>query len=389
MNFQTIQGVTKSNLCIMKERVLMRKIMISPSKYVQGKNVLHSLGEWVENFGKKALLVASKQDLSYVEQDLQSAQNKIPFQVVYGDFGGECTSKEIERLRKIVAEQGCDVIIGLGGGKALDTAKATSHFENLPVIIVPTIASTDAPCSSLAVIYTEEGAFESYLFFKNNPNLVLVDTQIIAKAPVRFLVAGMGDALSTYFEARSCAQSRAKNIPGGLSTQLAIAAAELCYQTLLKESTKAKAACECGVVTEALENIVEANILLSGIGFESSGLAAAHAVHNGLTALDETHHYFHGEKVAFGVLVHLLLENASIEEIQNVLAYCHEVGLPIHLGHLGITDKSEDKLMAVAKLACAEGETIHNMPFEVTVENVYAAIMAADRMGVEYEKNNQ
>lgn len=353
----------------------MKRILIAPSKYVQGSGVLSNLNDILKDYGSKALLVASENDLMYVKDDLGQ------FNYVQTHFGGECTQAEITRLRALMTENGCDVVIGLGGGKALDTAKAISHFEGCPVIVVPTIASTDAPCSSLAVIYSEEGAFESYLFFKKNPDLVLVDSHVIAKAPVRFLVAGMGDALSTYFEARSCARAFAKNIPGGNSTKAALAVAKLCYETLLEDSIKAKAACERNVVTTALENIIEANILLSGLGFESSGLAAAHAVHNGLTALDETHHYFHGEKVAFGVLVHLVLENSPLEEINTVIRYCKSVGLPTTLKQLGVEDVTHEKIMSVAMLATADGETIHNMPFAVTAESVYAAIMTADQLG--------
>lgn len=359
----------------------MKKILISPSKYVQSKGAIKELTKIVSEYGKKALLVSSSADLSYVQKALDEAQQNYPLEFVLTAFRGECSNVEIERLRTLSKAHGCDVIIGLGGGKSLDTAKAIAHYDHLPVIVVPTIASTDAPCSSLAVIYTEEGAFESYMFFKTNPNLVLVDTDVIAKAPVRFLVAGMGDALSTYFEARACARSFADNIPGGKSTKLAIAAAKLCYETLLEDSLKAKAACEANVVTQALENIIEANILLSGMGFESSGLAAAHAVHNGLTALEETHHCFHGEKVAFGVLVHLVLENAPKAELEEVLAYCKSVGLPTTLEALGVKEVTDEKVMAVAELACAEGETIHNMPFKVTAEDVYAAIYAANRLG--------
>jgi len=359
----------------------MKKVLISPSRYVQGENELGNLGQFVSSFGKSALLIAHKDDLARVQKTIDTALTQTPFVITYGDFKGECTIKEIERLREICSENDCKVIIGLGGGKALDTAKAVSHFEGRPVIVVPTIASTDAPCSSLAVIYTEQGTFDQYMFFKKNPDLVLADTAIIARAPTRFLVAGMGDALSTYFEARSCQRSFANNIPGGKSTMAALAVARLCYETLLEDSVKAKAACDANVVTTALENIVEANILLSGLGFESSGLAAAHAIHNGLTVLDETHHFFHGEKVAFGTIVHLVLENAPTSELNTVIAYCKSVGLPTCLKDLGITEVTAEKIMAVAKGATAEGETIHNMPFPVTAENVFAAILAADKLG--------
>lgn len=359
----------------------MKKVLISPSKYLQGNRELSNLGTYVKDFGQTALLVASQEDQERVQAFLDESLNRESYNLVYGEFNAECTKKEIARLGKVFKENNCDVVIGLGGGKALDTAKAVSHFEKKPVIIVPTIASTDAPCSSLAIIYTEGGEFEEYMFLKSNPNLVLVDTGIIAKAPTRFLVAGMGDALSTYFEARSCIKAFADNMSAGKSTKAAGAIAKLCYETLLEDSVKAKAACDRNVVTPALENIVEANILLSGLGFESSGLAAAHAIHNGLTVLEETHHYFHGEKVSFGTIVHLVLENAPSEELNTVIDYCKSVGLPVCLKDLGITDVTPEKIMAVAEASTAEGETIHNMPFVVTAEDVYAAIMAADKIG--------
>ncbi len=359
----------------------MKKIFISPSKYVQDNGALEDLGEYVLAYGKKALLVASADDQGRVQSILDVAVKRNNFELVYGGFSQECTNEEVERLIVLCKEKGCEVIIGLGGGKALDTAKAVSHSEEIPVITVPTIASTDAPCSSLSVVYNEKGEFQEYRFYRSNPNLVLVDTGIIAKAPTRFLIAGMGDALSTYFEARACARSFAHNIPGGKSTKLAVAAARLCYDTLLEDSLKAVAASDSNVVTQALENIIEANTLLSGMGFESSGLAAAHAIHNGLTALEETHSYFHGEKVSFGTIVHLVLENAPKAELEEVLAYCKSVNLPTCLGDLGVKEITDKKVRAVAELSCAENETIHNMPFKVTADDVYAAIYAADKLG--------
>ncbi|MGI5849213.1 MAG: glycerol dehydrogenase [Christensenellales bacterium] len=359
----------------------MRKTMISPSKYIQGENELQNLGEYVLDFSRKALLVASDADQNRVQNYIDEAIKKHTFQIVYGKFNEECTKKEIARMQDMAQRDGCGVIIGLGGGKALDTAKATSHMLKLPVIIAPTIAATDAPTSKLAIIYTENGTFEEYFHLNKNPDIVLVDTGIIARAPARFLVSGMGDALSTYFEARSCMRSGANNMTGGKSTKAAFAIATACYETLLAESEKAKAACELNVVTPALENIVEANILLSGLGFESSGLAASHSVHDGLTVLEETHYFYHGEKVAFGAIVHLVLENAPKEEIDTVIKYCKSVGLPTCLKDLNITLVTKEKIMAVAEAACAQGETIHNMPFPVTPDLVYAAIVVADKLG--------
>ena len=260
----------------------------------------------------------------------------------------------------------------------------TSAFLGTPVFICPTIASTDAPCSALSVIYTEEGVFEKYLFLPANPNLVLMDTDIITKSPVRLTVAGMGDALATYFEARACKRSGATSCAGGKTTEAAMALAELCFNTLMDEGVKAKIALEAGVCTPAVEKVIEANTLLSGIGFESAGLAGAHAIHNGFTVLEECHHMYHGEKVAFGTITQLVLENIPQEDLEEIILWCIEVGLPVTLAELGAGKVTDEQLMEVATTACAENDTLHNMPFEVTPETVFAAIKAADAYGRYY-----
>ena len=273
------------------------------------------------------------------------------------------------------------MVIGIGGGKILDTAKAVAYYEQVPVLICPTIASTDAPCSALSVIYTDDGVFEEYLFLPANPNMVLMDTDVIAQSPVRLTVSGMGDALATYFEARACQASGAATCAGGKVTSAAMALARLCFDTLMEEGVKAKLALEAGACTPAVEKIIEANTLLSGIGFESGGLAGAHAIHNGLTVLEECHSMYHGEKVAFGTITQLVLENIPAEELEEIIDWCIELGLPVTPKELGIQDAAEEKLMAAAEAACAETDTLHNMPFEVTPEKVCAAMKAADAYG--------
>lgn len=359
----------------------MSKILIAPGRYIQGPGEISNLGKYAATLGKKSLILISKSGYerigSSITESFKVAEQELEF--VY--FNGECSKGEIERIRKLVAAKGCDVVIGIGGGKIFDTAKAVAFYEKTPVVICPTIASSDAPCSALSVIYTDEGAFDEYLFLPANPNLVLMDTDIIAKSPVRLTVAGMGDALATFFEVRACKQSDAGTCAGGKLTEAATALAELCFQTLLNEGLKAKLALLSGVCTEAVEKVVEANTLLSGIGFESGGLAGAHAIHNGLTVVEDCHHMYHGEKVAFGTIAQLVLENVSNEELDQVIEFCISVGLPVTLKQLGITDGVEEKVLEIAKAAAVETETIHNMPFEVTVEKVYAAILAANAYG--------
>ena len=363
----------------------MTNIIISPSKYVQGRNELYNLYEHVHSLGNKFLILASENGIKRTKNIIENSFKNKDSKLVFEPFNGECSKNEIERIKKVLIEESCNVIIGIGGGKVFDTAKAVGYYSHIPVVIIPTIASTDAPCSALSVIYTEEGEFSEYLFLPKNPEVVLVDTSIISKAPVRLLVAGMGDALATYFEARACVRADANTMAGGKATQAALAIAELCYKTLMRDGLKAKLAVEKKVVTRAVENIVEANTYLSGIGFESCGLAAAHAVHNGFTVISECHHLYHGEKVAFGTIVQLILENSPSEEIKEVINFCIQVGLPITLGDMGIHDVREEDIMKVAEVSCAEGDTMHNMPFKVEAEDVYSAIIAADNLGRMYK----
>lgn len=374
----------------------MRKAFICPSKYVQGEDELLNLGYFVKEFGKSALLIAHPEDVLRVKSKLEATAEKFKITFVESGFCGECSSVEVERLQMLAKDNGCACTVGLGGGKAIDTAKCVAKGDNL--IIVPTIAATDAPTSHSAVLYTLDGSFDDYAYFKQSPNVVLIDTAVIAKAPVRFLVSGMGDALSTYFEARATAKAYA-NVNAGLpcgfregackeakGTNTALALATLCYQSLLADGYKAKIACDNNMVTDALENIIETNILLSGLGFESGGLAAAHAIHNGLTILEGTHKYFHGEKVAFGTIAQLVLENAPEEELNEVMDFCEKVGLPICLADIGVDSISREELLLVAKKSCAEGESIYSMPFPVTEEAVAAAIITTDALGKAYRR---
>lgn len=357
----------------------MARIFISPSKYVQGPGELSRLGGYVSAFGKKALVVISAGGIRRFGDLVSKSFADAGVELAYDSFNGECSQDEIDRLVAAYRETQADVVVGVGGGKIFDTAKAVASGVDAPVVIVPTIAATDAPCSALSVIYTPEGQFKEYQFFKANPNLVLMDTDVISKSPVRLTVSGMGDALATFFEARACRRSDATTCAGDKVTAAAMALAKLCYDTLMTDGMKAKLALEAGACTQSVENVIEANTLLSGLGFESAGLAGAHAIHNGLTAMPETHSCYHGEKVAFGTLTQLVLEDA--DELYDVLDFCVEVGLPVTFAQLGVEDASWERVLEVAKLACAENDTLHNMPFEVTPQKVANAMLAADAYG--------
>ena len=358
----------------------MMQKAVFPGRYLQGAGALAELPEQLAELGKRPLIVAGGTAREQLLPPLAGALAERGESRIEA-FGGESTEAEIARIAAIAESAGSDVIVGIGGGKVIDTAKAAADTRSLPCAIVPTIASTDAPTSAASVIYDEHGTFVRYWFMPRNPDLVLVDTQVIAQAPVRFLVAGMGDALATWFEADSCRITHSPNQCGGLGTRSAYALARLCYDTILEFGPAASVACEAGVVTPGLTHVIEANTLLSGLGFESGGLATAHSVHNGLTLLPETHDYYHGEKVAIGVLAGLFVSDQPAEQIDEVYHFCDAVGLPTTLEDIGLGGVSDEDLIRVAERACIPEEPIHHEACAISPEVVFAAIKAADRYG--------
>ena len=353
----------------------MTAILSAPGKFIVGNGEIGNLAEHVLAYGSPLLLIAHPDDSHRVAASLEKIETK-GIKLIHFDFKGECTHSEIDRAGALCQETGAKAVIGLGGGKAIDTAKAAAQKNNLPSVIIPTIVSNDAPCSKLAIVYNENHVFAETLVLPKNPDLVLVDSGVIAQAPERFLVAGMGDAYATYFEARACVRSCALNYNKGGSTRTAMVLAEECRRILLADGERALLACRSHSVIPALENIIEANVLLSGIGFESVGLAAAHALDSAFTILPETHKSLHGEKVAIGTLAQLIMENAPDEELMSTLRFYKSIGLPTSLAQIGITEGLPEKLRGVAnRIMNSTVSPMHNMPFPVSENMIIDALM--------------
>jgi glycerol dehydrogenase len=352
--------------------------VMSPARYVQGKDAITRVGEFIAPIGTRPLIVADDVVWGIVQQAVETSFASAGLPVARVGFRRFATPAAIDDLVTAIREHDADVVVGVGGGSAIDAAKAAGHLAGVRWASVPTAASTDAPTSALAVVYTEEGEFIEYRFFPHNPDLVLIDTRLVANAPVQFLIAGIGDALATWVEARAAARAHADTMAGGLQTAAGVALAELSWTLLHENALQAIEAVQAKVVTPALEKVVEANTLLSGLGFESGGLAAAHAIHNGLTAAPQAHGLAHGQKVNIGTLAQLVMEGAPAQEIEDFVVFTTKVGLPNTLTEVGLTVDDTDVLRAVADAATVATETIHNMPFPVTSELVVDALIALE-----------
>ena len=355
------------------------RTVISPSRYVQGKGAIHQLGEYLKPIGSTPLLVADDLVWGLVGHDIEASLKNSGLSAQREVFHGIPSAKEVDRLVEVIKRVGADVVVAVGGGSAIDAVKAAGHLAGIRWANCPTVASTDAPCSALSVIYTEDGEFEEYRFFPRNPDLVLVDSQVVANAPVELLVAGVGDALATWLEARATARSNSQTMAGGLPTVTGTALAQLSWDVLWDNALQAVDAVRDHEVTPAVEKVIEANTLLSGLGFESGGLAAAHAVHNGLTAVAATHGLAHGQKVNIGSVTQLVLEGAPAGEIRDFIEFTTRVGLPTTLTEVGLRADDLDSLRTVADAATVEGETIHAMPFAVSSADVVSALTSIER----------
>ncbi len=369
----------------------LSNVLVAPGRYVQGRGAIYELGKHIKNMGgHKALVVGGRRGLAATRNAREKSFAQYGIEQIEELFCGESTQKELERLTKICVKNGCDTVIGSGGGKVLDIIKCVGEESDARLTVTaPTVASNDSPTSALGLIYSEDHVFERFYIPSKNPDIVIADSEIICRAPVRTLVAGMGDALATWLEADACYRNHALNFPGGHITRTAMACARLCYDTLMRYGAEAKLANEMQVVTPALDAVIEANVLLSGMGWESGGLAAAHALQDGFTNIPEIHDMLHGEKVGFLCLVQVVLDDRPIEIMKQVFEFAQKIGLPMTLQDLGCGSVSRDVLMEAIRISCTPDESIHNLGFTVTEEEVYDAVIAADAIGKKMKKGEK
>lgn len=359
-------------------------LLISPTQVLRGENILSQSGKAIAVFGKKPLIVGGKKTLKIIQPLLKPVIEQHKLQIAQASYLPDCTESSLSQLKETVISHKADFIIGVGGGKALDTAKLLAYQCQMPIVTVPTSGATCAAWTALSNVYSEASAFQYDVALASCPNLLILDYSLIRTAPQRTLVAGIGDAIAKWYEA---------SISSGNSTAtLTIAAVQ--QARVLRDILFQKS-------QTALENnqgddwreVVDATVLLAGviggIGGANCRTVAAHAVHNGLTHIPCAHHALHGEKVAYGILVQLRLEEMlhnnklAVSARKQLLEFYNNIGLPQTLEDLGLSNISLAQLRKSAEVACQPNSDIHRLPFSVSPEQLMAA-MVSTKESAEY-----
>lgn len=349
---------------------------LSPSRVIRGQHALAQAAETIAQFGDRPLVIGGDRTLKVAmpyfkpvwKHGLTSAQ---------AAYGMDCSENSLESLREAVASHEADFIIGVGGGKALDAAKLVAAQHRLPIVTVPTSAATCAAWTALSNVYSDEGAFLYDVSLPRCPDLLVLDYELVQTAPRRTLVAGIGDALAKWYEA---------SVSSGHSDQTliisAVQQARVLRDILFQKSLEAVE--QPG--SKTWQEVVDASVLMAGVigglGGAQCRTVAAHAVHNGLTHLLESHDTLHGEKVAYGILVQLRLEEMMQDNQlaatarQQLLKFYQDIGLPQTLQELGLGAVSIRDLQQATHVACAPESDIHHLPFEVMPVHLMAAMVS-------------
>ncbi|MEB3332377.1 MAG: iron-containing alcohol dehydrogenase family protein [Synechococcaceae cyanobacterium] len=350
---------------------------IAPRRVLRGRGAWSQALTPIAALCRRPLLLGRSAATAELRAVLGADLRAAGLQVMAAELEHDCCQEDLQRLAATAPAQDADAVIAAGGGKVLDAGKLLAQRLGLVCITVPTSAATCAGWTALANLYSPSGAFQGDVALERCPDLLVFDHGLVRQAPPRTLVSGIADAMAKWYEASVSSGSS----PDGL-VQMAVQMARLLRDQLLLEAAEAIA----DPAGEAWVRVAEASALtaglIGGLGGAGCRTVAAHAIHNGLTQLEASHGRLHGEKVGFGILVQLRLEELlagsllAAQARRQLLPFFRGLGLPISLAELGLAGASLSELEQVCAFACAEGSDLHRLPFVVSPADLLTALVS-------------
>ncbi len=352
---------------------------IAPSRVIRGEQAWQRGLPAIAELCQRPALLGRSPATQAIRDGLKAdlISNELTVEEVQLNF--DCCEDDLIRLEASLKATACDSLIAAGGGKVLDAGKLLAYRLKVPCITVPLSAATCAGWTALANIYTPAGAFVSDVVLDACPNLLIFDHGLIRHAPNQTLASGIADALAKWYEASVGSGSSSDGM-----IQQAVQMARVLRDQLLIDALDAIAR----PGSEAWVRVAEACALtagvIGGLGGAQCRTVAAHAVHNGLTQLPSCHGKLHGEKVGFGILVQLRLEERlsgnqlAAQSRRQLLPLLKELGLPVSLQDLGLGESGLHDLRAVCSFACRPGSDLHHLPFAVTETDLLEALVSTD-----------
>jgi glycerol dehydrogenase len=357
------------------------QLQISPGIYCREAGALAYAGQYAAAYGAWTCLIGGRTALEAASAAL-TASLRAAGMTITGkiEFGRECSYDHVSRLAKLPAVREADVLIGVGGGKALDTVKLLAYQLGKPLITVPTVAATCAAWTPLSVVYDHDGAFVEVSYKAANPAAVLADTDILTAAPAEFIIAGIGDTLAKWYEGEACTRGKAVSQNGAAGLAMARLTCDRLFQLGAEAVAAVRERRNISAVDEVIDAIIMYAGMVSNIGGDACRAAAAHSIYSAFTILPPVHHVRHGAVVSFGILCQMMMDGKRDDEVERFLQFSRRIGLPVTLQELKLEDISPQDLMRVAAEALHVPEMV-NMPYRVTAEMVADSITAADARG--------
>jgi len=355
----------------------MTDIFLGPKRYIQRSGLLAEAGSLLRAFGRRPMFLCDELVLSILRPRLEDPLLSAGLTPCFTLFGAECSLSEVARVAEIGRSEKVDFIVGTGGGKAIDTARAVAGRISLPLVTIPTSAATCSAASTVSVIY--ENGIRTDTINGKAAELELVDSAILASAPSRLLAAGMGDTVAKWYEGKPTYDQTPDPSP---SLQAALALSTQVNETIFECGLKAKQDVDTGKNSPAVEKMVEASILMAGviggIGGRTFRVALAHALLYGLTVLPQVHDQLHGEVVSYGLVVQSCLEKNEAE-LEKLITFFSQLGLPVTLAELGIHDLEDPLFREGLRRTCAEGSSAHNLSLPVDERVLLRAIQEVEK----------